>query len=159
MKTLILATTASLTLWGGSAYAQNLAMPAVSGDASVVQANWRGKRRGGRGAMMQILRAADADGDNALTQAELDAYVAQQTTAADANGDGDITLAEFDAIWKDFTKRQKVRAFQALDADASGTITAAERTERFGNVVSRMDRNGDGKLDRSDRRGRRGDRN
>ena len=170
MKTLILASAASLAIWGGGALAQTAtaaaanpaaspaANPAANGDAPVVRASWRGGRKGGRGgrrAMMRILRAADTNNDNALTQAELDAYVESQATAADANGDGDVTLAEFDTIWNDITQRQKVRAFQRLDADGSGAITAAERAELFGGIVSRLDRNDDGKLDRADRRGRR----
>ncbi len=113
----------------------------------------RGKR-GGRGAMMEILRQADANNDRALTQTELDQFVEKTVAKADANSDGDVTLQEFETVWMELTRRRMADAFQRLDADASGAITAAERTEMFGDVVARLDRNDDGKLDASDRRGR-----
>lgn len=42
---------------------------------------------------------------------------------------------------------------QKVDVDGDGVVTQAEMDAKFGNVVERMDRNDDGKLDRDDRRG------
>ncbi|MEM7567875.1 MAG: hypothetical protein AAF321_11655 [Pseudomonadota bacterium] len=129
-----LAATLGLLALGGSAFAQD--------------------RRGGpdgRGAM-QILRSFDADGDDALTQAEIDAGIAAQVAAADADGDGALSLTEFGTVWDELTERQRVRAFQRLDPNGDASVTTAELEERFGGIVERMDRNEDGQLDRSDRR-------
>lgn len=168
-KSTLLAAAGALALSGATALvaqnhgASSALAQTVEGqieEGRVVKAQFFGGRRhggrGGRRAMMQMLRQADTDNDNALTQAELDAFVQSKVQAADANDDGDITLAEFETIWGEMTRRFMVDAFQRLDDDGSGTITAAERTERFGNVVSRLDRNDDGKLDRADMRGRKG---
>jgi len=145
-----------------AAFAQKVPSPFTAsqaiGDVSVVDASWRGKRKQGRRAMMQFLKQADANNDRALTQGELDDFIAKQVSAADTNGDGDLTVEEFKTVYAELMKRQTVRMFQRLDTDASGTITKAERDERFGDLVARMDRNGDGKLSREDRRGRKGDR-
>ena len=75
---------------------------------------------------------------------------------ADANGDGAISLEEFGTIWATMTDQARVRAFQRLDPNGDASVTAAELDERFGDIVERMDRNGDGQLSREDR-GRRGE--
>ena len=142
-----------------AAFAQKVPAPFTAsqaiGDVPVVEANWRGNRkegrRGGR-AVMQFLRQADANNDRALTQEELDAFIAKQVAEADTNGDGNLTVEEFRTVYAKVTDRRAVRMFQRLDSDASGSITKAERDERFANLVERMDRNGDGKLSREDRR-------
>lgn len=139
-------------------------------DGVVSHADRRGKRgerrggprgRAGRDMMRQIARDADTDGDNALSQAELDAYIAGQLQAADASGDGQLSLEEFNTIYRALMRNRMVDAFQRFDDDGDGAITAQELDERFGDVVVRLDRNEDGKLSRADRRGRdrhRGDR-
>ena len=126
---------------------------AMPGRAHVIKAGFGG-RRDRRSSMMEIMRQADSNNDDALTQAELDAYVEATVASADANKDGDVTLQEFETIWLEMTRRRMADAFQRLDDDASGAITAAERNEAFGDVVTRLDRNDDGKLDAADRRDR-----
>ena len=110
-------------------------------------------KRGGRGMMMQMLQKVDADGDGAVTQAEIDTFRSALVSEADASGDGNISLAEFETIYLKMVQNRMVDAFQRLDEDGDGMVTQAEMDEKFGNVVERMDRNGDGKLDRADHRG------
>jgi len=110
-------------------------------------------KRGGGGMMRQILEKVDADGDGAVTQAEIDAFRSAMVTEADASGDGNISLAEFETIYLQMVRNKMVDAFQRLDEDGDGVVTQAEMDGKFGNVVERMDRNDDGKLDRDDRRG------
>jgi len=124
-----------------------------------------GMRRGpggpGMGALnlRGMMKAADTDGDRALTQDEIDAFIATKVAIGDADGNGDVTLAEFEAIWLDLTRQAMVRSFQRLDRDGDATVTAVEIDERFGSVVEMRDRNDDGKLDRADhRRGKGGKR-
>lgn len=143
---------------------------AEAGGSTLERVDWRGHRgqRGGgqRRAMMRTLvREADTNGDRALTQDEIDAFVAEKVESGDADGDGNLSLEEFDTVYRDLTRSRMVDAFQRLDEDGSGIITAAELDERFGNIVATFDRNDDGQLDRADRRrgrfgrGRRGDDN
>lgn len=112
-----------------------------------------GKRGGGK-MMRQILEKVDANGDRAVTQDEIDTFRASLVSEADTSGDGNISLAEFETIYLKMMRNQMVDAFQHLDEDGDGMLTQAEMDIRFGNVVERMDRNGDGKLDRDDRGGR-----
>jgi hypothetical protein len=111
------------------------------------------EKRGDRGMMRQILEKIDADADGAVTQAEIDTFRSAVVTGADASGDGSISLDEFETIYLQLIRNKMVDAFQDLDEDGDGVVTQAEMDKRFGDVVERMDRNGDGKLDRDDRRG------
>jgi hypothetical protein len=99
----------------------------------------------------QIMQKVDANDDHAVTQAEIDTFRAATVAEADASGEGDISLDEFKTINFDLTGEQMVDAFQKLDADGDGVVTQAEMDSRFGDIVERLDRNGDGKLDREDR--------
>lgn len=110
--------------------------------------------RGGRGMMGQLMKKVDANGDRAVTQTEIDTFRAATVANADASGEGDISLDEFETIYLELTRNRMVDAFQNLDADGDGVVTQAEMDARFGNIVERMDRNDDGKLDREDRDGR-----
>ncbi|MDA8870163.1 hypothetical protein N9H93_02065 [Rhizobiaceae bacterium] len=114
-----------------------------------------GRRGGGGGMMRQLFAQADADKDGAVTREEIAALRQSQVQAADADGNGDLTLAEFERVWLSMNRSRMVDAFQRLDEDGSGEVTAAEIDEPLNRMVERMDRNGDGKIDREDR-GRRG---
>lgn len=111
----------------------------------------RGMGMGGAGMMSQVFTAVDADGDGSITQAEIDAYRSARVQEADADGDGALSIEEFDMIWRQLTRSRMVDMFQNFDEDGDGTITAAEMDARFGSVVQRMDRNGDGALTPEDR--------
>lgn len=113
-----------------------------------------GFRGGHHGGMMMILREADTNEDGALSQDEINAFIESKVDLGDANGDGGITLDEFEAIWLDMTRRPMVRTFQFFDEDGDAVISAEEIDERFGKVVARMDRNGDGTVSPADMRGR-----
>ena len=134
---------------------------AVTEHARVRPAHFGGRafgRRGGRGgAAMQFFADADANNDGSLTQAEVDQFLADQLTNADTDGDGAVGLEEFQVIYMERTRPRMVDAFQTLDDDGDGTVTAAELSDRFGAIIERLDRNGDDALSAEDR-GRRGDR-
>ncbi|HEV7254953.1 MAG TPA: hypothetical protein VGN97_17860 [Mesorhizobium sp.] len=132
---------------------------------------WREGRRGGRhegrrhgggrrgGDMMRQLQTFDANGDGAVTQAEIDQFRQGQIMQFDANRDGNLSVEEYQALWLDQMRERMVDAFQEHDDDGNGQVTAEEFNERFTGLVERLDRNGDGQLSPDDRgRGRRGDR-
>lgn len=104
--------------------------------------------------MMEIFRQADADGDGKLSQEELDAFIAGQVSEANTDGTDGVTLEEFEIIWLNLTNRAMVRTFQFMDTDGDAVISQEEIDERFGKVVERFDRNGDGFIDKADRKGR-----
>ena len=104
---------------------------------------------GGQGARM--LERFDTDGDGSLTQDEIDTVLAGLLTDFDTSGDQSLTLDEFEGLWIEHARERMVDHFQALDADGDGQVTAAELDRRFGDIVSRMDRNDDGQLNQDDR--------
>ena len=120
--------------------------------------------RGGRGAhhdgfggrhggelMMGLFDEVDADGDGAVTQAEIDTYRDARVGAVDASGDGALDIDEFDTLYRELTRSRVVDAFQRLDEDGDGAITSEELDVRFGSIVERLDRNDDGALSVEDR--------
>ncbi|MEL6481430.1 MAG: hypothetical protein AAFQ75_08275 [Pseudomonadota bacterium] len=123
------------------------------------QARGEGKR-GGRRAMMRRLielqEAYDADGDGAVTQAEIDSTRAARLAAFDVDADGTLSITEYEALWLDAMRERMVRQFQRHDRDGDGIVTAEEFQRRTANIVMLRDRNGDGALSIDDlRRNRR----
>ena len=167
---------AAMLASGGAmlAYAQGTPAPTLPGAGAeaaerTVPAEFRGARddhrgrhggRGERGALLgafgpaggeALFAAADADGDGSLTQVEVDAYLASRVEGAD----GALGLEEFAPLYFEQVRPRMVDAFQALDADGSGEVTAEELDDRFGGAVARLDRDGDDVLTLQDgRRGR-----
>lgn len=111
-------------------------------------------RRGGRhgGMMREVFQQADADGDRTLTRDEIGAFRTSLVAQADAGGDGALSIDEFDIAYRQLTRPQMVRAFQRLDRDGDGIISAVEMDRTLDRMVQRMDRNGDGVLTMEDRR-------
>ncbi|SNZ05800.1 EF-hand domain-containing protein [Cohaesibacter gelatinilyticus] len=114
-----------------------------------------GKRGGSRGPM-KMLKEFDTNKDQALTKEEITAGIDKKIADNDKNGDKAITLEEFQAEWQKQTQDRMVRAFQRMDRDGSGTVTAEELKEPALSMFDRMDRNDDGKLDKNDRGQKRG---
>ncbi|WP_075221066.1 EF-hand domain-containing protein [Acuticoccus yangtzensis] len=162
MKNAYIVAFLTATMVTGAVTANAFTGPGASGETSVTKTHFDGRGgprpphgpgprgSGPRGMMMQMMRQADTDADGKLTQDELNAFVTSKVELGDANADGQIDLEEFKVIYLDLMSRQIVDRFQALDENGDGVIDAAEVDEKFGGVVSRMDRNGDGALSRDD---------
>jgi hypothetical protein len=88
----------------------------------------------------------DADGDEKLTQAEIDAAHAARRAKYDTDEDGNLSLSEFTGLWTELTQLLKIRGFQFLDTDGDAKISKAKIDERLAGMVRRFDRNGDGAL-------------
>lgn len=99
----------------------------------------------------ELLRDVDTDGNGRLTQQEIDASINGRYARFDADKNGTLSLEEFTSLWAELTRPLAVRAFQLLDPNGDASIARAEVDERFGRVVQRFDRNGDGALSREDR--------
>lgn len=127
-----------------------LAGPGLAQRAQRGAMGMMGGMMGGLGAE-QLVREVDTDRDGRITQAELDAAVNARFARFDADQNGRLSLDEFTALWADLTRPVAVRAFQFLDPNGDASVTKAEVDERFGGLVQRLDRNGDGALSMQDR--------
>ena len=110
----------------------------------------RGFGRGGE-MLQNIMVEVDADKNGSITQAEINAFRNAKVAAADTTKDGALNLDEFAAAYNELMRSKMVDAFQNFDEDGNGSITGAELDTRFGDVVAKMDRNGDGVLNKADR--------
>ena len=90
--------------------------------------------RGPRGGMdrmgpmgpMTMLKDMDVNKDGTLTKDELTTGLDKKITDNDTNGDEAVDLEEFKAEWQKMTQQAMVRAFQRLDRDGNGKVTAEE---------------------------------
>src|SRR5690242_10318646 len=73
-----------------------------------------------------LFEQADANHDGKVTKAELDAYAADALKRFDKDGDGKLSLDEFQGLWLELTRPLEVRAFQFLDRNGEGKVTAEE---------------------------------
>ncbi len=104
---------------------------------------------GGPHAMMQRF---DANKDGKLTQEELDGARKTLLARHDGDKDGKLSLAEFEKLWLEVKRRRMVRSFQRIDEDGDAAITLDEFLKPYAKMISRLDRNEDGVLDKQDRR-------
>ena len=151
----------ALTLMAGlSATSLITADPAAArGWGNEGEQSWHKKgKRGGMRGPMKMLKDFDTNNDRALTKEELDTGLAKKIKDNDKNEDGAVDLEEFKAEWMRMTQERMVRAFQRMDRDGSGSVTLEEISGPANDMFERMDRNDDGKLDKSDRRGKMGGR-
>ena len=103
-------------------------------------------------AIRHFFKTVDADEDGKVAQAEIDKALADRMARYDTNKDGKLSLTEFEGVWLELSRPLMVRGFQRLDPDGDSAITEDELASRFGRIVERFDRNGDGVLTRQDRR-------
>lgn len=107
------------------------------------------KRHKGK-AMFKMLSRYDENGDRAITMDEVMNVRGTQFKASDANNDGVLDLAEFEGLWLAAMRERMVDRFQQHDSDGDGKISAEDFSEKIAYMIERMDRNDDGKVDRSD---------
>ena len=97
---------------------------------------------------VERLRAADANGDGALTKAEFAAYRAQQFQRLDRDGDGYLTDADTQQL-KRFASRmppgmEPGQMIARFDADGDGKVNEAEVANGPTPAFDAVDANGDG---------------
>lgn len=130
-----------------------IVQPATSpGMLAALKAKFSGGGFGRGGEMLQTLMAdVDVDKNGSVTQQEINAFRAAKVAAADTTKDGALSLDEFAVAHNELMRARMVDAFQNFDNDGNGSITTAELDARFGSIVSKLDRNGDGVLSKADR--------
>lgn len=92
---------------------------------------------------------ADTNGDGTVTVKELEKQSAETFKQADANGDGKLDVDEMQAA---ILRQRAERRVKALDTNGDGVVSLEEYEAPLRWHLSRLDRNGDGMLDRNDMR-------
>jgi Ca2+-binding EF-hand superfamily protein len=94
----------------------------------------------------------DKDSNGDITLDEFGAAMANRMTEADADHDGKVTVAELAAeIEKMRTERMARRIIDRFDTDGDGVLTKAEVESRQKKMFALLDRNDDGKIEKSER--------
>ena len=137
-----------------------IAVPAVAqsadkrSDRAGAHRDDRGGSQNRQGRNMQrmttLMELYDTDGDESITQEEIDAVRTASLAEFDADADGQLTLDEYQALWLDAMHERMVDRFQAHDDDGDGLVTIDEFNEEFVTLVNRLDRNDDGVLNAAD---------
>jgi Ca2+-binding EF-hand superfamily protein len=112
--------------------------------------------RGGPGGVMAMMERYDANKDGSLSQEEIDTNRTQWHGEFDTDKTGDLSLAEFEALWLKARREMMVREYQEFDRDGDGKLTLDEYKAPLAMLVTRMDANNDGVVNRQDRMLRRG---
>ncbi len=111
----------------------------------------RGDGPGRAGMAIMMLGAADYNGDNTVTRAEVERLQGEEFDFRDRNGDGFLDLADasptrqrLHALRGDEDgPRRGRRGLARIDADEDGRISRAEFVGREGRLFERLDANGD----------------
>jgi hypothetical protein len=145
-------------IWLAAGASALLGVAAIAGIAQADRGHGHGMRgmHGGGGGMMDMMERYDANKDGALSQQEIDANRTQWHGEFDADKSGDLTITEFEALWLKARREMMVREYQEFDRDGDGKLTLDEYKAPLMATVARMDRNGDGVLNKDDRMRRRG---
>ena len=141
------------TTFLGASVLPALAQSASSGSKPVAEkrmahAGKQGQRakRGDRG-MKRAFERYDVNKDGVITQEEVEAVIVERFNNY-AGEDGVITLDDFRAAWVENSRNPMVRAFQRLDRDGDGAVTAEEFNTASDRMFNRLDRDGNGELTR-----------
>jgi Ca2+-binding EF-hand superfamily protein len=145
-RTILIATAAGVALLGAAG--------AVSAQGDHGK---RGFQRHHAG-MERMIERLDADKDGTITREEVTARRDKSLGQYDADRNKTLSLKEFEGLWAEHTRDRMVRAFQRLDRDGNGQVTAEELDRPMSRMFSRMDRDSDGKITAEEMRPRRGDR-
>ncbi|WP_428650099.1 EF-hand domain-containing protein [Roseibium sp.] len=102
---------------------------------------------GGRHAE-RLFERFDVNEDGVITEAEMDEVRTTHFSETDKDGNGEISLEEFKAEFLTRSNDRMVRAFQFLDRDGDGTVTAEEADFAANRMFNRLDRDGNGTVER-----------
>lgn len=93
----------------------------------------------------------DLNGDGTVTTAELSEFRQAEFAKMDLNGDGNLSrdeVTEYKAQMKAQRKANKKDRFDRADANEDGQVSVDEFAASTDEMAKRMDRNGDGIIDR-----------
>jgi len=161
MKRLLSAAAVMIVLGSGAALAQPMGQDGYGMRGHGHHDRGQGGMRG-----LRMLEAADLNGDNTVTRAEIEQLQTEEFAFRDRNGDGFLDEADASPMQlRMMTLREERRADRAdrpnrregrgegrqgdrrgMDADQDGRISSAEFMARSSSMFDRLDANADGSV-------------
>ena len=97
-----------------------------------------------------LLQRADADGNGVLTRSEVDRFAAERFAAADGDRDGALSPGEFAGITRRRSPDRAERVFARLDRNGDGLVQRREYNQRPARIFARLDADKDGRITRDE---------
>lgn len=94
--------------------------------------------------MLERFKAADQNGDEKLTKAEIYQSRGKRAAEIDTNNDGVIDAEEMDAARKEMRLKRQQRMLNRMDTDGDGVVSADEFARSGTRMMQHMDRDHDG---------------
>lgn len=94
--------------------------------------------------MLERFKAADENGDEKLTKAEIYQSHGKRAAEIDTNNDGTIDAAEIDAFRKEMRLKRQQKWLSRLDTDGDGVVSTDEFARSGTARMQHMDRDRDG---------------
>jgi len=104
--------------------------------------------KGPGGKLPATFQELDADGDGAVTKAELQAHRSERFTHVDTNGDRQLSVEEMQAAAQAKASERVDKMFEKHDANQDGLLSADElpKPRRADKMFDRMDADGNGSI-------------
>lgn len=94
--------------------------------------------------MLERFKAADENGDEKLTKAEIYQSRGKRAAEIDTNDNGVIEVEEMDAARKEMRLKREQRRLNRMDTDGDGVVSTDEFARSGTRMMQHMDRDRDG---------------
>ena len=94
--------------------------------------------------MLERFKAADENGDEKLTKAEIYQSRGKRAAEIDTNDNGVIEVEEMDAARKEMRLKREQRRLNRMDTDGDGVVSTDEFARAGTRMMQHMDRDRDG---------------
>lgn len=102
------------------------------------------------GGFIRLMEEMDADRNGAISRVEIEAFNAARAAAMDADGNGEVTVAELEDYREAQRQKRMAEHLNAMDSDGDGKVSVAELQAAANWRLARLDRDGDGAIERDE---------
>lgn len=126
----------------------------VGGGVAFAEADYRGHhgKHGGGERIDRLFERYDANNDGKITKAEIETARKASIAKYDADKDGQLSLEEFNGLFNEIMRHRMVRMFQKFDRDGDAKVSEAEISRKVDRMMTWMDRDDNGEIERDELR-------